>query len=145
MSTQPPTARSRRRIALSTLAAAGLLTGAGVAVASTASASTSGGAAPSAVTHGTCTNAAAVTMQLRKSDPGRIEAGFEIDHAKAGTVWAIRLKHNTTAYFTGQRTTRAGGSLSVDRVLHNLPGTDTVSGRARNLSSGQVCTVSGRI
>src|SRR5689334_657883 len=101
MSTQLPASRTRRRVAVSALAAAGLLTGTGVAAAATAGASTPGAATASSLTRGTCSGASLVTMQLQKSDPGRIEAGFEIDHAKAGTMWAIRLTHNSKAYFTG--------------------------------------------
>jgi hypothetical protein len=97
------------------------------------------------LTHGTCSKGSTVTMQLQHSDPGRLEAGFEIDHAKVGSVWRVSLTHNGARYFLGNRTAAADGTFSVDRILRDLHSIDTVSGRARNLSTGQVCTVTARI
>lgn len=90
---------------------------------------------------GKCTGPAAATMQLQRSDPGKLEAGFEVNHATPGSVWRLRLTHNGTAYFSGQRSAGRDGSFSIDRVVPNLAGTDQFRGRATNLSSGQVCTV----
>jgi hypothetical protein len=87
-----------------------------------------GAASAGGLTHGTCSKGGTVTMQLQHGDPGRIEAGFEIDHAKVGN-----------------RKAAADGTFSVDRILRDLRGVDTLTGRARNLSSGQVCTVIARI
>jgi hypothetical protein len=108
--------------------------------------SPAGGAVPAGgLTRGACSGRSTVTMQLQHGDPGRIEAGFEIDHARVGSVWRVRLTHNGVQYFLGNRTAAHDGTFSVDRILRDLRGTDTVSGRARNLSNGQVCTVTARI
>lgn len=142
MSEQATPTRRRR---LGYLAAAGAgaaaLATTGVLIAGPASAATSA----SATTTSSCGNAT-VSLQLQHSDTGRIEAGFEIDHAKINSVWRIHLMHNGATYFRGQRTAAGpDGSLSVDRVLPNLSGLDTVSGTARNLATGRVCQISGRI
>jgi hypothetical protein len=105
-------------------------------------AASAAGAAPTrSLTPGQCTGRATVTMQLQRSDPGKLEAGFEVNHAKPGSVWQVRLTHNGTTYFSGQRSAGRDGSFSIDRVLPNRAGTDQFRGRATNLSSGQVCTV----
>jgi hypothetical protein len=104
------------------------------------------GAAAGTLTTGHCTNGATVTLQLQHSDPGRIEAGFEIDHAKPGSTWSVRLVHNGAAYFRGRRTAAVpGGTFSVDRVLSDLRGSDHVSGRAVNLATGAVCSVTAAV
>lgn len=128
---------SRNQRLLAACAVAGLATTA-VVVAAPA------GAAPSNLTRGTCSGHGIVTLQLQHSDPGRLEAGFEVDHVKAGSVWNVRLTHNGVAYFNGRRTA-VGGTFSVDRVLIDQSGLDTISGRARNLATGQLCTVTGKI
>ena len=122
---------------LSLCAAAGLVL-AGTAFAAPANAATH------TLTRGTCTGGGTVTLELQHSDPGVLEAGFEVDHAKRGSVWRVRLVHNGVAYFSDRRTA-TGGTFSIDGVLTDRSGTDTISGRARNLATGQVCTVTGRI
>lgn len=109
------------------------------------SASAAGATSSRSLTPGTCTGQAAVTMQLQHSDPGKLEAGFEVNRAKPGSVWRVRLTHNGTAYVSGKRTAGRDGSFSVDRVLPDLAGTDQFHGRATNISSGQVCTVTASI
>lgn len=143
MSAQSTNSRGRR---LGYLAAAGTtaaaVAAAGVLIAVPASAAS----APSGTTTSSYPNGVKASLQLQHSDPGRIEAGFEIDHAKVNSVWRVRLMHNGVTYFVGRRTATApDGSFSVDRRLPNLGGTDTVSGTARNLATGQICRVSGRI
>lgn len=141
--TEQATTPRRRRIGL--LAAGGTAVGAlatGALMAGPAAAAT----APSSTTTNTCGNGTTVSMQLQHSDPGRIEAGFQIDRATINSLWRVHLTHDGATYFLRQRTAPApDGSFSVDRVLPNLSGIDTVSGTARNLATGQVCRVSGRI
>lgn len=139
------TTSPRRRLgyfaAAGTTAAAIATAGALIGVPASAATPSTGGTTTSSYPNGVH-----ATLQLRHSDPGRIEAGFEIDHAKLNSVWRVRLMHDGSVYFRGQRTVTApDGSFSIDRVLPNLGGTDTVSAIARNLATGQVCRVSGRI
>lgn len=105
------------------------------------SASAAGATPARSLTPGKCTGPSTVTMQLQHSDPGKLEAGFEVNHAKSGGVWRVRLTHNGAVYFSGKRSAGRDGSFSVDRVVTNLAGTDRFSGRATNISTGQVCTV----
>ena len=127
---------TRPATVLVSLGAAGALAAGAVWSASAAS------AAPArSLTPGHCTGSAAVTMQLQHSDPGKLEAGFEINQAKPGSVWRVRLTHNGATYFSGQRSAGRDGSFSVDHVVPNLGGTDQFRGRATNVGSGQICTV----
>lgn len=112
----------------------------------TVAAAASAGAAPSAPTvTGTCSGGTQVFMTAQKSDPGLLEASFEVDHAKAGSVWNVTLRHNGVVYYNHQRTAAADGSFSVDRVLTNQPGVDHFSGRAVNTATGAVCSVSTQL
>jgi len=98
------------------------------------------------VPRGTCTLGGTVAMQLQHSDRGLLEAGFEVDQVKVGSVWRVHLVHNGVTYFTGRRAAAApDGTFSVDRVLTDRPGTDTVTGRARNTITGNTCTVAAHI
>ena len=126
----------RRAVALGAAVSALAVTGAALA-----SAGPAGAAAPSQAVRGTCTGNAIVTMRVTHSDPRHLEASFEVDHAKVGSVWKVTLRHNGSTYFTGKRTAGADHSFSVDRVVRNLAGADRFHGRAVSMTSGQVCTV----
>jgi hypothetical protein len=134
---------SKRRAVNFTIAAVavGAVAASGAAFAGPAGASTP----TKTVVSRNCANGATVSLQLRHAD-GRIEAGFEVDHAKVNSVWRVRLLHDGATYFLGKRSAAApDGTLSVDRVLPNMAGVDTVSGSAYNLATGQVCRISGQI
>jgi hypothetical protein len=138
-STSTVNRRQIRYVAGATITATALAGGAAILCASSADAATT------ALIHGSCSMGSTVSMQLQHSDPGRIDAGFEVDHAKVGSTWRVRLQHDGVRYFLGTRTAAADGTFSVDRVLRNLPGPDTFTGHARNLASGEVCKVTGQI
>ena len=71
---------------------------------------------------------------------GRIEVDFEVDQDVAGDTWRVVLRHNGNVFFRGTRTTLApSGSFEVHRVVNNLAGPDTITGRARNLRTDEVC------
>src|SRR3954464_15782398 len=66
-----------------------------------------------------------------KPDDGRLEVEFEVDQNRNGQTWNVVLKHNGSAFFTGQRTTQApSGSFSVQKFTNNAAGTDTIVGKA---------------
>lgn len=136
----PVTSLSRRRVAVGGTLAALALAGATTLVAPSVQAAT-----PNLLQRGTCSGRSVVTLQLAHSDPGIVEAGFQIDNARPGSTWGIVLTHNGLTYFNGVRRAAADGSFSVDRRLPDLAGRDTVSGRARNSTTGEVCTVSASI
>ena len=94
---------------------------------------------------GKCSGTGTITLQIQRSDRSRLEAGFEIDHMKAGSKWRVALSHNGAVYFSGTGTVGASHSLSIDRVVPNLPGTDTFKGTFGNVASGEMCSVSGAI
>ena len=76
-----------------------------------------------------------------KPDNGRLEVEFEVDQNRNGQVWNVTLKHNGSAFFSGQRTTHApSGSFSVHRFTNNAAGADTIAGKATNPKTGETCT-----
>ena len=95
--------------------------------------------------HGTCSAHSLMTLQLQHSDPGIIEVGFQLDRAPARSKWTVDLRHNGRSYFTATRPVAVDRSLSVDRRLPDLSGTDVLVGRSRNAATGETCIVTGRI
>jgi hypothetical protein len=136
-----PSTHRRIRLAVGTALALTALTGTAAVLTPAA------GAAPaSGLTYGHCTKGHVVSMQLQHGDPGRIEAGFEVDHAKVGSLWRVAVAHNGVRYYSGiQKALAPDGTFSVDRILLDRAGTDTVTGYAHNVASGEVCTVTARI
>jgi len=75
-----------------------------------------------------------------KADGGAIEVEFEVDTPKVGQTWHVTLMKNGTAFFTGDRVTKApSGSFTVARRTPNPAGADTIRGRAHNAKSGETC------
>lgn len=127
----------RIRLAAGAAVAATALAGAALVIVPAANAAPSSG-----LTYGHCTKGHVVSLQLQHSDPGLIDSGFEVDLVKAGSLWSVALTHNGVSYYSGTKKALApGATFSVDRVLPDRLGIDTVSGYARNLTTGEVCTV----
>ena len=97
------------------------------------------------VKSGNCTVAS--TWKLKaKADDGRIEVEFEVDQNRNGQTWNVVLKKNGTTFWSGQRTTQApSGSFEVRKFVNNSAGTDTITGRATNPKTGEVCRGSASI
>jgi len=132
--------RSRGRlpliIATGALVALGLLASPGIAAARSAT---------DVVRTGTCTASSDWTLQLNK-DNGRIEVQFEVDSNVVGQTWNVALKQDGTAFWSGQRTTKApSGSFEVTRFTTDRAGIHTFVGRARNPMTGEVCRGAGQI
>lgn len=91
------------------------------------------------IRRGACTNRSDWKLKLSRED-GRIEVEFEVDTPKIGQTWRVRMKHNGSVYFLGERVTKSpSGSFRVRRVRPNLSGPDYFVARAVNLKTGEVC------
>jgi hypothetical protein len=74
------------------------------------------------------------------ADDGRLEVEGEIDSNRVGQTWHWRIVHNGSTSASGDKTTKApSGSFEVRRLLVNGAGTDTITLRARNTRSGELC------
>ena len=84
---------------------------------------------------------AASTWKLKaKPDNGKLEVEFEVDQNVSGDTWNVRLKDNGMVFFKGTRVTQPpSGSFEVRRRTDNLDGTDMITARAANQSTGEVC------
>jgi len=129
--------RKAVRFAIAGLMVAGLFSAAAPA------AMAKGGA--DVVRQGTCTGNSTAKIKLSKDD-GRIEVEFEVDQNKVGDTWRVKLSHNGDRFFSGTRTTQApSGSFELRKLTNDAAGTDTIRARARNLSTGEVCTATASI
>jgi hypothetical protein len=88
---------------------------------------------------GSCSNNSDWKLKLSPEN-GKIEVEFEVDTPKIGQTWNVTLRKNGNVFFQGSRTTKApSGSFTVRRLTGNPAGTDSVTGRAVNQKTGEVC------
>jgi len=88
---------------------------------------------------GECTGGSTAKIKV-KPDDGGLEAEFEVDQNRNGAKWKVKIKDNSEVVFRGSATTQApSGSFSIERRIPNRPGTDTITGIARNRQSGERC------
>lgn len=118
----------------------GLAAIAAITLASTAVAISPAQASDTAkVRTGQCSGATGWQVKA-KPDDGRIEFEGEIDSNQNGQLWTWRIVHNGEVSARGSSTTKApSGSFSVERRLVNLAGADTMSFRATNPDTNEVC------
>jgi hypothetical protein len=93
---------------------------------------------------GTCGGSARSELELKARDGG-IEAEFEVDHARRGSLWRLTLSQEGRVIWRGSVRARSG-SFSVERRLRNLAGADRVSVRAsgpRGVSCRATATLAG--
>ena len=94
---------------------------------------------PAQIKTGSCSAASDWKLKA-KADDGAIQVEFEVDSNHAGQTWHVTLLKNGTAFFTGNRVTKApSGSFSVTRRTPNPAGADRIKGRATNAASGETC------
>ncbi len=108
-------------------------------LASLAAAPSASAKAGDVIERGSCSGASTWKLKLSPED-GRIEVEFEVDQNVVGDTWRVRILHDGELVFAGKRTTEApSGSFEVRIVRPNHAGTDRFVGRARNLSTDEVC------
>ncbi|MEA2579988.1 MAG: hypothetical protein QOE83_880 [Actinomycetota bacterium] len=91
------------------------------------------------IKRGACSGSSDWKLKLSPEN-GRIEVEFEVDSNHVGQTWHVRLTHDGNTFFQGNRVTQgASGSFTVRQVTGNNAGTDTITGRAVNSASGEVC------
>jgi hypothetical protein len=89
---------------------------------------------------GSCTGPTTTTKLKVGADDGRLEVEGQVDSNRAGQTWNWRIVHNGSISAHGTRTTLApSGSFTVRRTVVNLRGTDTITFRAVNTHSREVC------
>jgi hypothetical protein len=126
--------RKAMRFGMAALLSAGLLASAPAAFASNRS-----GGGGGVTTEGSCS--ANSTWKLKVSpENGRLQVEFEVDQNVIGDTWKVRLSDNGTTFFRGTAVTSGpSGSFEVRRITNNQAGTDTVTGMAKNVSTGETC------
>jgi len=92
---------------------------------------------------GSCSGATDWKVKVGPEDGG-LEVEGEVDSNHVGQTWRWQLVHNGVKSGIHTAVTKApSGSFEVRRVLANFAGTDTVTLRATNPSSGEQCV--GRV
>jgi hypothetical protein len=82
------------------------------------------------------------TWKLKaKPDNGRIQIEAEVDANRIGQAWAWRLADNAKTIASGTaKTVAPSGSFTVKRFATNLAGTDRITLRATNSTTGETCS-----
>jgi beta-glucanase (GH16 family) len=89
-------------------------------------------------TSGSCSMSTTWAMHLAPAS-GRIAVTLSLHGSLPGRTWTLRIKQNSRLVWTGQRTTNSNGDLLFTLDRPDKPGTDYFVGRARSLSTGQIC------
>jgi hypothetical protein len=91
------------------------------------------------VERGSCDGNSEWKLKLSPED-GRIEVEFEVDQNVSGDDWKVKIKHDGERVFRGTETTGgSSGSFTVRIVENDSAGTDSFKGKAKNLSTGEIC------
>jgi hypothetical protein len=88
---------------------------------------------------GSCSGAADWKLSLKPEDGGKIQMEFEVEHAKPGQTWAVRITDNGTQVFKGSRTANSLHKFKVKKLINDRAGSDAVKATATNNTTGQVC------
>lgn len=120
--------RSSRRAALASLGAGALLAALGPA--GSALASDDDPDRDEVRVAGRCGAGATAKLKLERDD-GALEVELEVDQNRNGVAWRVAIVHERRVAWKGTRRTRPpSGSFTVERILTDLPGADTVTARA---------------
>jgi hypothetical protein len=125
-------ARKFVRIGLIGVAAATLFSAAPAALAQ------SGGSRAGVTTSGACSGTALWKLNVHP-DNGQLQVEFEVQHAKPGQSWTVRMADNGTRIFIGTRTANSQREFKVEKLTANRAGSDKVTAKATNNATGQVC------
>lgn len=88
---------------------------------------------------GSCSKSARWDLKAKERD-GRTEIEFEVDSGRRGQRWSYTVTQNGTRVMSGKKRTRgSSGSFSVERYGRPAVGSQTITGRAQNRRSGEIC------
>lgn len=128
------------RLATTALVAALALAGATGAFAAKGS---GGGGGSEVLVFGTCTGGSSVKLKLKTEDNG-IEVDGEVDQSRNGVAWNWQISRGGATLATGTATTRApSGSFSVERIVSNNAGADTITFTASR--AGESCSATATL
>lgn len=91
-----------------------------------------------AINRGDCSGVSDWKVRIRTDGPNRLDLQFEAGQVP-GQSWSVRMIYNGRVIFSGVVRSGADGDFEVEREVANLPGRDTLVGRATNLQTGETC------
>jgi hypothetical protein len=93
---------------------------------------------------GSCGSGATSKLKL-KSDDGGIETEFEVDRNRSGERWKVTFARDGVVVARARpKTSGRSGSFSVERLLSDLEGADTVTARGTG-PTGLTCTATATL
>lgn len=91
---------------------------------------------------GSCSPSGSWKIKAGPQD-GKIEVEYEVEHVRSGQTWRVVIKDNGVTKSSVTRTARLR-AFSVRKVIANRAGTDVISVKATNLTTGATCSGSVR-
>lgn len=74
-----------------------------------------------------------------KPDAGRLEADVEVQTRTAGQTWNSTFSDNGTVFAHATKVTGADGSFSATRYAVNQAGSDVITVKSKNVTTGETC------
>ena len=88
---------------------------------------------------GACSKGSRWDLKAKTRD-GRTEIEFEVDSGRRGQRWTYTVSQNGSTVMSGARRTRgASGSFSVERRGSSAGPGQSITGRAQNNRTGEIC------
>jgi uncharacterized protein YfaP (DUF2135 family) len=101
---------------------------------------------PEVKKEGPCSGASEWKLEVKLEDNNTFRVRWEADSGIAGQDWRLTLRRNGTVIASAVRTTNVDGEAQLNlRGVSNPAGTDTFSGFARNLGTGETCSATASI
>jgi hypothetical protein len=101
---------------------------------------------PEVKKEGSCSGNSEWKLEVRLEDNNTFRVRWEADSGIAGQQWRLTLRQNGAVISSIVRTTNVDGEAQLNRSgLTNPAGTDTFSGFARNLGTGETCSGSASL
>lgn len=98
-----------------------------------------GAVAPAAKRSGQCQGPSTYSLAVTRYDATRLRVRFAIANSTPGQTWQLFGSDDGTRIFAVNRVVSASGTVSVRRVVKDLPGTDSVKATGINSLSLDVC------
>jgi hypothetical protein len=88
---------------------------------------------------GDCSTTADWKLKVSREDTG-LQVEFEVDSTRNGQVWRVKLYDNGILRSNVLKTTKApSGSFTHRKIVRNMAGSDRITARAVNTTTGQSC------
>ncbi len=88
---------------------------------------------------GSCSAGSTWLLTLKPDSTTRIEADLEVQTGVAGQAWRSKFFDNGAKFGHGSKVTLADGSFSITRYATDQAGSDVITVKSKNVTTGETC------